>query len=99
MTKNICWEIDFWLEGPKYITIPELTEWDMSRYIFITFLYPVLLKSVFTIPDELFGQSLLQKISLKIFLQESNFSLTHIKLDNDEFAWSIGPATIGHHSF
>ena len=31
MTKNICWEIDFWLEGPKYITISELTEWDMSH--------------------------------------------------------------------
>ena len=66
MTKNICWEIDFWLEGPKYITIPELTEWDMSRYIFITFSYPVLLKSVFTIPDEIFEQILLQTISLEI---------------------------------
>ena len=59
MTKNICWEIDFWLEGPRYITISELTEWDKIM---------MLLKSIFTIPDELFKQILLQKISLKIIL-------------------------------
>ena len=59
MTKNICWEIDFWLEGPRYIKISELIEWDKIM---------MLLQSVFTIPDELIKQILLQPISLKMIL-------------------------------
>ena len=65
--------IDFWLEVPKYITISEVIEWDMSHdnnlgiqfkvftvttsdAIFSSrYSYPVLLNSVFTIPDKLFG--------------------------------------------